>query len=517
MTKRTTIGLSIALMVMSFCRDAQSGERYSVKAKPSQDQRLAPELDLLRRSNCRFMGQCRRGRSVFYIPSGETKTVQAMSIAVRAGAPPVHAVGTRLLIKYADRNRKPLDATLAAAGLKIIEDYERGSFLIVQPNNGVTAQTVGALLADDAVVHAAPDYVMSVTPVDPSEEAQPTIAGTTLNDPLFGQLWGMQNIGATKVWPTFREAPNVIVAVIDTGVDYRHPDLRANMWSNNGNTHGYDFFDDDDDPMDEENHGTHCAGTIAAVGNNGIGVVGVSWKTQIMALRFLGPDGAGTTSDAIKCIDWAVANGAHILSNSWAGPDTSQELAEAIGRAEQKGVLFVTAAGNTEGGNNNDTSPYYPAAFANTNIITVAAIDAKDAVGSFSHYGRRSVDIGAPGVGIVSTVRNKQYDKYDGTSMAAPHVAGAAALVWSKTFPSPTQDQFQMSTVRDLICQNARPVPALKRLWGYKSLTEVPGGVLDISFLTTAPLGGSLTTIHPHPGRRTLLEKRIKVDPKLLR
>ncbi len=516
MITRTSICFSAALVGLLLCRDARSGERCTVKAKPSQEKRLAPELDLLRHSDCRFLGVCRRGRAVFDVPSGQTKNVQAMSIAINSNAPKVEGKGTRLLISYSGRDRKPSDATLQAASLRTIEDYERGSFLVVEPDEAVSSKTVEALLSDDAVVHAAPDYVMTALPVEQTAVVPPTVSNTTPNDPFLSQLWGMKNIHASQVWPSFREAPNIVVAVIDTGVDYTHPDLKDNMWSEGG-IFGHDFYDDDDDPMDEQNHGTHCAGTIAGVGNNGIGVVGVNWKARIMALRFLSPEGSGATSDAVKCIDWAVAHGAHILSNSWAGPDTSPELAEAITRAERKGVLFVAAAGNSEGGHNNDTAPYYPAAHANSNIIAVGAIDINDAAGSFTHYGKKSVDIGAPGVGIVSTTRNNQYAKYDGTSMAAPHVAGAAALVWTKSFPSPAQDRAQMTTVRDLLYKNARPLPALKGLWGYTPPARVPGGVLDLSFLTSDPSEDSPLPIRPPPGRRELVEKRMKVDPSLLR
>jgi subtilisin family serine protease len=270
--------------------------------------------------------------------------------------------------------------------------------------------------------------------------------------------------------------------------------------------------------MDEQDHGTHCAGTIAGTGNNGVGVTGVCWNAQIMAMRFLGLDGSGATSDAVKCIDWAVANGAHILSNSWSGPDTAPELAAAISRAEQKGVLFIAAAGNTEGGHNNDTGAYYPASHSNANVITVAAIDERDAAGSFTHFGPKSVDIGAPGVGIVSTIRNGQYAKLDGTSMAAPHVAGAAALIWSKAFESPAQDRNQMATVRDMIYANARPIATLKPYWGQASPARIPGGVLDISFLAGASTPNEdPSTITPPPGRRTFIERRAKVDPALLR
>ena len=310
-------------------------------------------------------------------------------------------------------------------------------------------------------------------------------------------------------------SPNIIVAVIDSGVDYTHPDLKDNMWSRGGQ-HGYDFYENDADPMDEENHGTHVAGTIAGVGNNGIGVVGVTWKAQIMALRFLGPDGSGATSDAVKCIDWAVDNGAHILSNSWGGPDNSPALAEAVARAESRGVLFIAAAGNTGGtGNNNDLRPSYPSSLSQANVISVGAIDENNARGSFSHYGKQSVDIGAPGVQILSTVRNNKYDTYSGTSMATPHVAGAAAMVWGSTFSTPTQTPAQMTKVRDLIYENARPVAALKDLWGQAAPAKVPGGVLDISFLSRTPSDGTppLTEVP----RQRLVENRMIVDPARLR
>lgn len=508
---RRLIYLGMVLLEIWLCPEAFSEEAWSVRPRPSREKRLAPELDLLRHCDSHYMGVCRNGKAVFKVPSNRTKAVQSMSVTMDNDQTPVHSKGHRLLISYADQGRKPFDSTLRAAGLRKIEDYERGSFLLVEPEETITSKTVDALMEDDAVTHAAPDYIMSVSPMAMPAATAPASVPAISNDPLLSQLWGMQNIGATKVWPGFREASNVIVAVIDTGVDFNHPDLRSNMWSKNGR-YGYDFFDDDPDPMDEQNHGTHCAGTIAAVGNNGIGVVGVNWRARIMAMRFLGPDGSGSTSDAVKCIDWAVANGAHVLSNSWAGPDTPPELAEAVTRAEQKGVLFVTAAGNSQVGNNNDRVPYYPASLPNSNIIAVAAIDSNNNRGSFSHYGSRSVDIGAPGVGIVSTIRNGQYDKYDGTSMAAPHVAGAAVLVWAKMFPSPAQDRTQMATVRDLIYANARPLPAFAAYWGNSAPARVPGGALDISFLNALPSDGSQS-----PVRRRLVETRMKVDPEKLR
>lgn len=516
MTLRTALCVGAVLLASLSGQEGQAGDRVYVRAKESANPRLSPELDLVRKTKCHYLGTCRRGRPIFDVPAGEQARVQSMSMSMKANAPQVQPRGSRLLIRYASLDQKPQPSTLSAAGLKTVEDYERGAFLIVQPDAAVSAEGVEALLADEAVVHAAPDYVVTAHPTRKVSIQQGPATSATPNDPGFSQLWGMKNIGAVQVWPTAREATSVIVAVIDTGVDYNHPDLKANMWSKNGR-HGFDFYDDDDDPMDEQDHGTHCAGTIAGVGNNGAGVVGVCWKARIMAMRFLGPDGSGATSDAVKCIDWAVANGAHVLSNSWSGPDTSLELVEAISRAEKKGVLFVAAAGNTEGRRNNDTSPYYPAAHNHSNIITVAAIDQNNAASSFTHFGRSSVDIGAPGVGILSTVRNGEYAAQDGTSMATPHVAGAAALIWTKTFPNPFQDKTQMTTVRDLIYANARPVPALRDMWGHSQPARVPGGVLDISFLAEASTTNPQPPIQGPNGRRTIVENRAKVDPRLLR
>ena len=514
--RMTRISIAIAGMLVSI--SDVSAETWAVKTRPSQHKKLAPELDVLRHCKSRYKGVCRNGKAVFDVPVNQKIAMQSMAVSMDTDDTALRRKSERLIIRYTDLSQKPSDATMQAAGLRTVEDYEQGTFLLVEPVEEVTSKTVEALIDDDNVVHAAPDYLMNVKPIGHGQTVSATATTTVPNDPLFKNLWGMTNLGATTVWPAFRETPSIVVAVIDTGVDYNHPDLKANMWSKNGK-YGYDFYDDDEDPMDEQNHGTHCAGTIAGVGNNGVGVVGVTWKAQIMALRFLGPDGNGNISDAVKAIDWAVENGAHIISNSWAGPDTAPELAEAITRAEKRGVLFVAAAGNSPGnGNNNDVSPYYPAACPNANVITVAAIDVNNQRGSFSHYGKKTVDIGAPGVGIVSTVRNSQYAQYDGTSMAAPHVAGAAAMVWASTFSSPAQDRTQMAKVRDLIYEHARPVQALKGLWGEMPPAKVSGGVLDISFLQSGNPNNASPSDPPiaSPVRR-LVENRMKVDPAKLR
>jgi subtilisin family serine protease len=252
------------------------------------------------------------------------------------------------------------------------------------------------------------------------------------NDPLFAELWGMNNTGQTggtedadidapEAWEVASGVPegsDIIVGVIDTGIDYLHPDLVDNMWTNeaelngipgfddDGNgyvddVYGYDFYQDDSDPSDAAGHGTHCAGTIAGVGDNMIGVAGVNWRCKMMALRFLNAGGGGDTFDAVEAVNYGVANGARILSNSWGGGGYSESMEAAIINARDHGVLFVAAAGNW--GMNNESEPFYPASYEVSNVISVAATDHTDSLASFSNYGNESVDLGAPGVNILST------------------------------------------------------------------------------------------------------------------
>ena len=252
------------------------------------------------------------------------------------------------------------------------------------------------------------------------------------NDPLFPQLWGMNNTGQTggredadidapEAWDIATgvpEASDVIVGVIDSGVDYLHPDLINNMWVNPGeipgngidddgngyidDIYGYDFYQNDGDPSDAAGHGTHVSGTIAGIGDNGLGVAGVNWRCKLMALRFIDARGFGNTSGAIEAINYAVANGAKILNNSWGGGGYSESLETAITEARDNGVLFVAAAGNS--GVDTDSQPHYPSSYEVSNVISVAATDDEDSLASFSNYGAESVDLGAPGVSILSTI-----------------------------------------------------------------------------------------------------------------
>ncbi|MBP3957990.1 S8 family serine peptidase [Gemmata sp. G18] len=301
--------------------------------------------------------------------------------------------------------------------------------------------TTGTSLGTAAAYYSARPGVATVTP-DVVIQVQ-----RTPNDPSYSSLYGMTKIGAPAAWDSSTGNRNFVVAVIDTGVDYNHPDLAANMWKNAGeiagngvdddrngyidDIYGWDFANNDNNPMDDNGHGTHVAGTIGAVGNNGVGVAGVNWSTQIMALKFLSASGSGYTSNAVAALNYAVARGVKLSNNSWGGGGYDSSLAAAIGRAQTAGHIFVAAAGNS--GQNIDAIASYPASYIQSynNVVTVAATGSNDALASFSNYGASSVTLAAPGVGILSTTPNNTYSSFSGTSMAAPHVTGAIALYWS--------------------------------------------------------------------------------------
>lgn len=336
-------------------------------------------------------------------------------------------------------------------------------------------------LFPSVIEYAEPDYMVHtfVTP----------------NDPSYGQLWGLNNTGQTvngdsgianadinapQAWDTFTGDANFVIADIDTGMNYNHPDLSANAWTNPGeipsngidddgngfidDIRGWDFVNNDNNPIDDNGHGTHTAGTIGARGNNGVGVTGVNWQCKLMALKFLGANGSGSTSGALSSLQYAVAKGVKVSNNSWGGGGSSQSMLNAINASQSIGHLFVAAAGNAS--NNNDANPSYPASYTSPNLIAVAATNNNDGMASFSNYGATSVDIGAPGVTVYSTY-GSSYAYLDGTSMACPHVAGCAALIYGYN-PGWTWTQ-----VKNSLMTTARPVSGL-------SGRCVTGGVVNI-------------------------------------
>jgi hypothetical protein len=266
-------------------------------------------------------------------------------------------------------------------------------------------------------------------------------ANFTSSDPLSTSLWGMDKLNVQSAW-TLSKGANVVVAVDDTGVDYRHEDLVGNIWSNpnelmngiddDGNGYvddvkGWDFHNNDNDPLDDNSHGTHVAGTIAAVGNNGFGVIGVAPMARIMPVKGLDAAGSGYTSNLAKGIVYAAMNGADVVSNSWgcsAACPSSPFVEDAVRTAYNLNVVVVFAAGNSTA----DAISYSPNNMRE--VISVAASDASDAIAYFSNYGS-VIDVAAPGSNITSTVLNNQYGSKSGTSMATPHVSGLAALILS--------------------------------------------------------------------------------------
>jgi hypothetical protein len=275
-------------------------------------------------------------------------------------------------------------------------------------------------------------------------------AAATPNDPRWSQLWGMKTGGAGTsaelAWNTTTGSSDVVVGILDTGIDATHPDLAPNVWNNRTGvggcgygTHGYDFVSNDCAPVDDDDHGTHVAGTIGAVGSNGVGVTGMNWHVSLMSLKMLDRNGDGTLSDALAAMDWAVQAkragvNVRVLNASWGSdlsPGGRSVIDDELDYLRRNGILFVAAAGND--GLDVEQVPIYPCASPMDNVVCVAAIDESGRIASFSDYGAQSVDIAAPGVDIWSTVPvvDGGYAAYQGTSMATPHVTGAAALVLS--------------------------------------------------------------------------------------
>ncbi len=379
----------------------------------------------------------------------ESRPEEKRPVKVLKAPPKPEIIPGEIIIRF-----KPTAETAAMAtitqqfNLKSIKRLPRLNALLYQ---FPTTQTLDSILKGcrnrPEVLYAEPNYRVYALAVP--------------NDPDFPKLWGLHNTGqgggkndadidAPEAWDKTQGRKEILISVIDTGIDYNHPDLAANMWTNPGeipnnnrdddnngyvdDVYGYDFVNNDPDPMDDNRHGTHVAGTIGAVGNNDRGVVGVNWTVRLMALKFLSANGSGSTADAAEAIIYAADNGAMITNNSWGGGGFSQTLRDAIEYAKDKGVLFIAAAGNES--KDNDDSPNYPSNYEVENVIAVAASTDRDALASFSNWGNQTVDLAAPGEDVYSTTPANTYEYLSGTSMATPHVAGAAGLVWAFYYPN---------------------------------------------------------------------------------
>jgi subtilisin family serine protease len=395
-----------------------------------------------------------------------------------------------------------VDAGVVKKSLKLVP----GLTFVKLPQNLSVTDAISRLKNRPEILYAEPDYKIILDSTEP-------------NDEYFSGQWALYNDGfdyatadadidANEAWDYVTHS-NIIVAVTDTGVDYGHPDLAANMWLNDAELNGDPDFDDDDngypddirgwdfvgnfegdsdnDPNDGNFHGTHVAGIIGAVGNNGIGVTGVCWDVKMMALRMVAnysQDANSFASSAVEAIDYAINNGARVINASWHTIDNaySQSLKDSIERADDEGVLFVASAGNDSF--DTDNNPHYPATYDCNNIISVLATNFEDNLADYSNYGLTTVDLGAPGgethssyppAAIYSTVPGGGYYWSSGTSMAAPHVAGACALVWS-AHPGLTHLE-----VKDIILDTVDVLPALEgkcvsggRLNLYKAVTSLP-------------------------------------------
>ncbi|HEX8177406.1 MAG TPA: S8 family serine peptidase [Pyrinomonadaceae bacterium] len=336
------------------------------------------------------------------------------------------------------------------------------------------------------VEYAEPNYSINLEP-EPTGVTPPSYldsAQSGPNDPMFGDQWSLQNTGqrggqakadisALTAWEKTKGSNKVVVAVLDSGVDYTHRDLVNNIWVRPPNmarysdeeigtiddTHGFNAIENTGDPMDDNGHGTHCAGIIGAEGDNSEGIAGVNWKVEIMPLKFMNANGSGTTKDAIKAINYVIERkragvNVRVINASWGSTAKSKALEDAIREAGDEGILFVAASGNSSA--DADRSPHYPAGYNLPNVISVAALNRNDELASFSNYGAKTVHVAAPGAEILSTWLNGTFEEHSGTSMATPEVVGVAALVLS------LEPDMSVKELRQRLMDATDPLPALK-------------------------------------------------------
>jgi thermitase len=360
------------------------------------------------------------------------------------------------------------DQTEAVTNLNLIEDED-----------GKTVETV---IAEYSALPEV-EYAEKIYRIQLEEEgwsSEPLLP----NDPRFTEQWALANdgqnggtqgadISAVGAWATTTGNNKVVVAVLDSGVDYTHPDLETNIWKRPENikayddknlgaiddVDGYNALDNDGDPMDQNGHGTHCAGIIGAEGGNSEGITGVNWTVQIMPLKFMDANGSGTTKDAIEAINYVIDRrnagvNVRIISASWGSTQKSRALEDVIKKAYDAGILFVAASGNSSV--DTDKSPHYPSSYNVANVISVAALDRNDQLTSFSNFGVKTVHIAAPGKDILSTWLGHEFREASGTSMATPVVAGVAALVLAN------DPKMSVDELRRHLLDSVDKLPALK-------------------------------------------------------
>lgn len=431
--------------------------------------------------------------------------VAMLLVLAPAGAVAANNPAARQLIVGFDRGtaRAQAAAIVRANDAEITQRLAAGTELVNVDPGASVAGVADDLASSDGVRYATPNFVVRASDL----AADPLLSG--------GTMWGLLRLHAPDAWAT-SDGSGSVVAVLDGGVNMSNPDISPALWTNpreipgNGidddndgfvdDVNGADWIDRDGVPSDTGGHGTHVAGTIAAAAGNGFAGAGVAPGARIMPLRFLDRTGAGTVSDAIAAVDYAIAHGANVINASWGGPDYSPALRDAFARAGAAGIVVVTAAGND--GASDDRQPTYPAAFNLSNLIAVAASDQRDQLASFSNYGSR-VAVAAPGVGIVST-EGAGIGTMSGTSMASPHVAGIAALLHAfKPSLSPAQ------TIA-AVANGARRAPGLAGRVSSGGVADAVGALAAVGASVVAPNRGESPGAFKlkQPGKRVRIRGR---------
>ena len=490
--RRTTIVLAL----LTFATEAISANLPRVLATRTTKADAQGRFERVTIEEADFKYPLRRVREVLQRddPGGHTRTVRRVAM-----------VADHILVKLQPGATEASLRQLCAQHGAAIRRRSRVSGLYLV---SLGAADLDAVPRAVATFNAATDVVLRASP-----DTLLTLDDTTPNDPRYSELWAMPRIEAPQAWDYHTGTGGTVVAVLDTGIDYNHQDLAANMWRNPGeipansidddgngyvdDVYGWDFYNDDANPYDDNGHGTRCAGSVAAVGENGVGVVGVTWRAKLMAVKFVSASGDADILDAIESVAYVTAfrtNGIPVrtANASWHYDEFPQDLYDAMAAAGDAGVLCLAAAAN-DGVDIEGFDDYYPANFDLDSVIAVANSKKDDALYSSSNYGTNRVDLAAPGYDILTTAPGNAYASATGTSRSAPYVTGTAALLWD-ALPGLT-----VSEVRAAILGGVDAVPALQdkvatggRLNVHKALLRIPPAVVHV------PLQNSTNTTYPH-------------------